>query len=97
MSDPASLHNIDWQNAVYGTGLTQSYSLAFRGGIGFYVAYKSIIHPLSISPEMQKPVLYIMLAVPGILTWLAFLFTGKKCRLFPKKDRKQKYATVTVL
>ncbi len=31
-ANPASLHNIDWQNEVYGTGLTQNYSLAFRGG-----------------------------------------------------------------
>jgi TonB-linked SusC/RagA family outer membrane protein len=31
-ANPSALHNIDWQNAVYGTGLTQSYSLAFRGG-----------------------------------------------------------------
>jgi TonB-linked SusC/RagA family outer membrane protein len=31
-ADPASLHNIDWQNVVYRTGLTQSYNLAFRGG-----------------------------------------------------------------
>ncbi len=31
-SDPSALHNIDWQNAVYGTGYTQNYSLAFRGG-----------------------------------------------------------------
>ena len=31
-ADPSALHNIDWQNEVYGTGLTQSYSLAFRGG-----------------------------------------------------------------
>ncbi|HEY4327384.1 MAG TPA: TonB-dependent receptor [Mucilaginibacter sp.] len=31
-ANPSALHNIDWQNEVYGTGLTQSYSLAFRGG-----------------------------------------------------------------
>lgn len=31
-TNPASLHTADFQNAVYGTGLTQSYTLAFRGG-----------------------------------------------------------------
>lgn len=31
-SNPASLTNADWQNAVYRTGLTQNYSLAVRGG-----------------------------------------------------------------
>jgi TonB-linked SusC/RagA family outer membrane protein len=31
-ADPSSLHNIDWQNAVYQTGLTQNYNLAIRGG-----------------------------------------------------------------
>jgi TonB-linked SusC/RagA family outer membrane protein len=31
-ANPASLHNIDWQNAVYGTGETQNYNLAIRGG-----------------------------------------------------------------
>lgn len=30
--DPASLTNVDWQNAMYRTGLTQNYSLALRGG-----------------------------------------------------------------
>jgi TonB-linked SusC/RagA family outer membrane protein len=30
--DPASLTNIDWQNAIYRTGLTQNYSIAIRGG-----------------------------------------------------------------
>ncbi len=31
-ANPAALHNVDWQNAIYKTGLTQSYSLSFRGG-----------------------------------------------------------------
>ena len=31
-ANPSSLHNIDWQNVVYRTGLTQNYSLAIRGG-----------------------------------------------------------------
>ena len=31
-ANPAALHNVDWQNAVYQTGLTQNYSLAIRGG-----------------------------------------------------------------
>jgi TonB-linked SusC/RagA family outer membrane protein len=31
-SNPASLHNIDWQNAVYGNGETQNYDVAIRGG-----------------------------------------------------------------
>ncbi len=31
-ADPASLHTIDWQNAVYQQGLTQDYNLAIRGG-----------------------------------------------------------------
>jgi TonB-linked SusC/RagA family outer membrane protein len=30
--NPDSLHNVNWQNALYRTGLTQSYTLAFRGG-----------------------------------------------------------------
>jgi TonB-linked SusC/RagA family outer membrane protein len=30
--DPAALHNVDWQNAVYQTSVTQNYSLAIRGG-----------------------------------------------------------------
>ncbi|WP_188929192.1 SusC/RagA family TonB-linked outer membrane protein [Puia dinghuensis] len=29
---PAQLHNVDWQNALYQVGLTQSYSVALRGG-----------------------------------------------------------------
>ncbi len=31
-NNPASLTNADWQNAVYGSGLTQSYNLGIRGG-----------------------------------------------------------------
>lgn len=31
-SNPSSLTNADWQNAVFRTGLTQNYSLAIRGG-----------------------------------------------------------------
>jgi TonB-linked SusC/RagA family outer membrane protein len=31
-TNPASLHNVDWQNAVYGSGLTQDYNLGIRGG-----------------------------------------------------------------
>ena len=31
-SNPASLNEADWQNAVYGSALTQNYSLALRGG-----------------------------------------------------------------
>ncbi len=30
--NPDSLTNVDWQNALYNTGLTQNYSLAIRGG-----------------------------------------------------------------
>jgi TonB-linked SusC/RagA family outer membrane protein len=30
--NPDSLHNVNWQNALYQTGLTQSYTLAVRGG-----------------------------------------------------------------
>ncbi len=29
---PSALHNVDWQNAIYRPGLTQSYSVAIRGG-----------------------------------------------------------------
>ena len=29
---PDSLHSVDWQNAIYGSGLTQSYNLGIRGG-----------------------------------------------------------------
>ena len=29
---PSALHNIDWQNAVYRTGLTQNYTVGIRGG-----------------------------------------------------------------
>ena len=31
-SNPSSLTNADWQNAIYRAGLTQNYSLALRGG-----------------------------------------------------------------
>jgi len=31
-ADPSKLHTVDWQNAVYQTGLTQDYTLALRGG-----------------------------------------------------------------
>jgi TonB-dependent starch-binding outer membrane protein SusC len=31
-TNPSALHNVDWQNVVYRPGLTQSYSLAIRGG-----------------------------------------------------------------
>jgi TonB-linked SusC/RagA family outer membrane protein len=31
-ANPASLHNINWQSAVYGTGETQNYDVAVRGG-----------------------------------------------------------------
>ncbi len=30
--NPDSLTNVDWQNALYRTGLTQNYALAIRGG-----------------------------------------------------------------
>jgi len=30
--NPSSLHTVDWQNAVYQSGLTQNYTLALRGG-----------------------------------------------------------------
>lgn len=30
--NPSALHNIDWQNAIYRPGLTQSYNLGVRGG-----------------------------------------------------------------
>ena len=44
-ANPSALHNVDWQNALYRTGLTQNYSIAIRGGsdklqsatsVGFY-------------------------------------------------------------
>lgn len=44
-SNPSALHNVDWQNAIYRPGLTQSYNVAIRGGsdkvqastsVGFY-------------------------------------------------------------
>jgi len=31
-ANPATLHNIDWQNAVYSNGLTQDYNLGIRAG-----------------------------------------------------------------
>jgi TonB-linked SusC/RagA family outer membrane protein len=31
-ANPASLTNVDWQKAIYRTGLTQNYNLAIRGG-----------------------------------------------------------------
>lgn len=31
-ADPSSLHEADWQNAVFRSGLTQNYSLGIRGG-----------------------------------------------------------------
>jgi TonB-linked SusC/RagA family outer membrane protein len=31
-ADPDTLHNVNWQNALYRTGLTQSYTLSIRGG-----------------------------------------------------------------
>jgi len=31
-ANPSSLTNVNWQNAIYNTGLTQNYSLAIRGG-----------------------------------------------------------------
>ncbi|HEY4323078.1 MAG TPA: TonB-dependent receptor [Mucilaginibacter sp.] len=31
-SNPASLHNVDWQNAVYRAGYTQDYNFGIRGG-----------------------------------------------------------------
>lgn len=31
-TNPSSLHSVDWQDAVYRTGLTQNYSLGIRGG-----------------------------------------------------------------
>ncbi len=30
--NPSALHNVDWQNALYRPGLTQSYNLGIRGG-----------------------------------------------------------------
>ncbi|MDP9047499.1 MAG: hypothetical protein M3N14_05135, partial [Bacteroidota bacterium] len=30
-TNPASLHNINWQNTLYQTGLTQNYTLGLRG------------------------------------------------------------------
>ena len=44
-ANPSALHNVDWQNALYRTGITQNYNLAIRGGgekvqsstsVGFY-------------------------------------------------------------
>ena len=31
-ANPASLHTVDWQNAVYRAGMTQDYNLSIRGG-----------------------------------------------------------------
>jgi TonB-linked SusC/RagA family outer membrane protein len=31
-NNPSSLHEADWQNAIYRTGLTQSYNVGLRGG-----------------------------------------------------------------
>jgi TonB-linked SusC/RagA family outer membrane protein len=31
-ANPSSLTNIDWQNAVYGTGVTENYGVSLRGG-----------------------------------------------------------------
>ncbi len=31
-SDPAALHTVDWQNAIYRPGLTQNYDLSLHGG-----------------------------------------------------------------
>ena len=31
-ADPSSLHSVDWQNAIYRTGVTQNYNLSIRGG-----------------------------------------------------------------
>ncbi len=31
-ANPSSLHNVDWQNALYRSGLTQNYNIAIRGG-----------------------------------------------------------------
>ena len=31
-TNPSSLHNVNWQDAAYRTGLTQNYSLGIRGG-----------------------------------------------------------------
>jgi TonB-linked SusC/RagA family outer membrane protein len=44
-SNPSALHSVDWQNALYRSGLTQNYNVAVRGGsdkvqastsVGFY-------------------------------------------------------------
>jgi TonB-dependent starch-binding outer membrane protein SusC len=44
-ANPSTLHNVDWQNALYRPGLTQNYNVAIRGGsdkvqsstsVGFY-------------------------------------------------------------
>ncbi len=61
-NDPASLHTVDWQNAIYNPGLTQSYSLSVRGGsdkvqsstsIGYYdqkgIVAKSYFQRISIN------------------------------------------------
>lgn len=31
-ANPSALHNVDWQNGLYRTGLTQNYNVAIRGG-----------------------------------------------------------------
>ena len=43
-ANPASLHNIDWQNAVYGNGQTQNYDVAVRGGSDKLQAAASIAY-----------------------------------------------------
>jgi len=71
--NPSSLTNLDWQNAVYRTGLTQSYTLGIRGGnekvqsatsIGYYdqkgIVLGSYFKRLSLSSNVDyKPLKWL--------------------------------------
>lgn len=71
--NPSSLHTVDWQNALYRPGLTQSYTLGIRGGtdkmqsavsIGFYnqkgIVLGSYFKRLSINLNMDyQPVKWL--------------------------------------
>jgi TonB-linked SusC/RagA family outer membrane protein len=43
-ADPASLHNVDWQNAIYQPGLTQNYDVSLRGGTDKFQAATSVAY-----------------------------------------------------
>jgi len=43
-SDPAALHTVDWQNAIYRPGLTQNYDLSLHGGNEKFQAATSVAY-----------------------------------------------------